>query len=65
MNSKLNLGFFSAATDTEHKITQILHRKGQNKIWTELSSLVQEPAFKLYWYTSIFFCHVFKGKQLL
>ena len=38
--------FFSAATDSEHKIIQILHRKRQNKIWTELSSLGQEPTFK-------------------
>ena len=36
-------GFFSAATDSEHKIIQMLHRKGQNKIWTELSSIGQEP----------------------
>ena len=43
-NSQQNFaGFFSAATDLEHKIIQILHRKGQNKIWTELSSLGQEP----------------------
>ena len=45
-NSKPYLGVFLAATDSEHKIIQILHRKGQNKIWTELSSLGQEPAFK-------------------
>ena len=24
----------------------ILHKKGQNKIWTEFSSLGQEPTFK-------------------
>ena len=43
-NSQQNFaGFFSAATDSEHKIIQILQRKGQNKIWTELSSLGQEP----------------------
>ena len=46
MNSKQNLAIFSAATDSEHKIIQILHRKGQNKIWTELTSLGQEPTFK-------------------
>ena len=48
MNSKQNLGGFSAATDSEHKIIQILNRKGQNKIWTELSSLGQEPTFKIH-----------------
>ena len=45
MNSKQNLVVFLPATDSEHKIIQILHRKGQNKIWTELSSLGQEPTF--------------------
>ena len=46
-NSKQNFAFFfSAAADSEPKIIQILHRKGQNKIWTELSSLGQEPTFK-------------------
>ena len=38
-----NLAVFLAATDSENKIIQILHRKGKNKIWTELSSLGQEP----------------------
>ena len=46
MNSKQNHAVFSAATDSEHKIIQILHRKGQKKMWTELSSLGQEPTFK-------------------
>ena len=46
VNSKQNLAVFSPATDSEHKIIQILHRKGQNKIWTKLSSLGQEPTFK-------------------
>ena len=46
MNSEQNLAVFLAGTDSEHKIIQILHRKGQNKIWTELSSLGQEPTFK-------------------
>ena len=34
-NSKQNLAVLSAATGSEYKIIQILHRKGQNKIWTE------------------------------
>ena len=38
MNSKQNLAVFLAAAVSEHKIIQILHRNGQNKIWTELSS---------------------------
>ena len=46
INSKRNLAFFSAVTVSEHKIVQILHRKGQNKMWTQLSSLGQEPTFK-------------------
>ena len=33
---------FLEATDLEDKIIQILYRKGQNKIWTELG---QEPTF--------------------
>ena len=31
--------------DSENRIIQILHRKGQKQIWTKLSSLVQEPTF--------------------
>ena len=46
MNAKQNLAVFLAATDSEHKIIQILYRKGQDKIWTELSSLGQEPTLK-------------------
>ena len=46
-NSKQNHAGFSAATDSEHKISQILRRKGQSKIWAELSSLGQEPTFKI------------------
>ena len=45
-NSQPNLAFSSAATDSDHRIIQILHKKGQNNIWTELSSLGQEPTFK-------------------
>ena len=47
-NSQQNLGGFSAAADSENKIIQILHRKGQIKIWTELSSLRQEPIFMVF-----------------
>ena len=47
MNSKQNLAFFSVATVLEHQTIQILQRKGQNKIWTELSSLGQEPTFNV------------------
>ena len=46
VNSKQNLTVFSAKTDSEDEIIQILHIKDENKIWTELSSLGQEPAFK-------------------
>ena len=59
-NSKQNLAVFSVATDSEHKIIQILHRKGQNKIWTELSSLGQEPTFK-----AISLIHSFSLSELL
>ena len=38
---------FSEATDSEHKTIQILQRKGQSKISTDLSSLGQEPTFKM------------------
>ena len=38
VNSQQNLAFFSAATDSKHKIIQILHEKGQSNVWTELSS---------------------------
>ena len=31
----------------EYKQTKILCRKGQNKIWAKLSSLGQEPTFKV------------------
>ena len=54
MNSKQNLAFFSAAVYSKHKIihVQILHRKGQNKIWTVLSLLGQETTFKVWdWWT--------------
>ena len=44
--SQQKLAVFSAATDSEIIIIQILHGKGQLKIWTELSSLGQEPTFK-------------------
>ena len=47
VNSKQDIAVFSAATDSEHKIIQILHRKYKNKMWTELSSLGQEHTFKL------------------
>ena len=57
--------FFPAATDSEHKIIQILHRKGQNKIWTELSSLGQEPTFKSEQaHTDIFISNSLLGKPL-
>ena len=46
-NSQQNLAFFSAETDSGNIIIQILHGKGQIKIWTELSSLEQEPTFKM------------------
>ena len=42
----------------KHKIIQILHRKGQNKIWTELSTLGQEPTFKVYF---MFHKNLFNG----
>ena len=42
-----SLAVFSAATDSENIIIQIQHGKGHiKKIWTELSSLGQEPTFK-------------------
>ena len=44
-NSQQNPAVFSAATDSENVIIQILHGKGQIKKWTELSSLGQEPTF--------------------
>ena len=47
VNSQQNIAFSSAATDSDHRISQILHKKGQNNIWTELSSLGQEPTFKI------------------
>ena len=46
-NSEQNLADFLAATDSEIIIIQILHRKGQIKIWTEMSSLGQESTFKV------------------
>ena len=46
-NSQQNLAVFSAVTDSENIIIQILHVKGQIKIWTEMSSLGQEPTFKV------------------
>ena len=46
VNSQENIAFSSAATDSDHRIIQIIHKKGQNNIWTELSSLGQEPTFK-------------------
>ena len=48
MTSQQNIAVFSTVTDSEQKIIQILHRQAQNKIWTELSSLGQEPTFKFY-----------------
>ena len=45
-NSQQNLAVFLAATDSKNIIIQILLGKGQIKIWTELSSLGQEPTFK-------------------
>ena len=38
-----NLVFLSSVTGSENKIIQILHRKVQKNICTELSSLGQEP----------------------
>ena len=46
-NSQQNLAVFSAATDSENIIIQILHGKGQIKIWTEMSLLGQEPTFNI------------------
>ena len=52
-------------SDSEHKIIQILHRKGQNKIWTELSSLGQEATFKSEQaHTDIVFSNSLLGKPL-
>ena len=45
-NSKQTLAVFSAATDLKYKIVNKLHRKGLNKILTELSLLRQGPTFK-------------------
>ena len=60
MNSQQNLAVFLPATDSEHKIIQILHRKGQNKILTELSSLGQEPTFNTYHKNTIYVVKNFK-----
>ena len=46
-NSQQNIVIFLAATDSEKKIIQILHRKGQKNYWTKLSSLGQEPTFNV------------------
>ena len=41
-----NFALFSAASDSENIIIQILHGKRETEIWTVLSSLGQEPTFK-------------------
>ena len=46
-NLQQNLEVFSAATDSEIIIIQILHGMEQIKNLTELSSLGQEPTFKI------------------
>ena len=45
-NSRQNFALFSAASDSENIIIQILHGKRETEIWTVLSSLGQEPTFK-------------------
>ena len=47
MSFKQTIAVFSAATDSGHKIIQKLQGKGQSKFWTILSSLGQEPTFKV------------------
>ena len=50
-NSQQNRAVFSAAKDSEKKSIQMIHRKGQIKSWTELSSFGQEPTFKVHVHT--------------
>ena len=45
--SQKTFAVFSAATDSKIKMIEILLRKGQKKIWTELPLLEQEPTFKI------------------
>ena len=55
-NSQQNLAVFTVATYSKHKNIQILHRKkDKNKIWTDLSSLGQEPTFNLLGCATLFF----------
>ena len=64
MTSQQNIAVFSTSTDSEHKIIQILHRKAQNKIWTELLSLGQEPTFnKVYSFACIAVLLIGKYRQ--
>ena len=46
MNSKQTLAVFSAATDSEHKISSNTTQKRTNGIWCQFSMLGQEPTFK-------------------
>ena len=46
VNSKQILQFSQLQQIQNIKFLQILHRKGQNKIWCQFSLLGQEPAFK-------------------
>ena len=46
MNSKQNLVVFSAATDSEYKISSNTTQKGTKQIWCQFSLLGQEPTFK-------------------
>ena len=58
---KVNSCFFSAATDSENIIIQILYGKGQIKIWPEVSLSEQEPTFNQFQTGYMYMYHRFFG----
>ena len=48
VNSQQNIAVFSIAIDSENKIIQLLHRKGQKIKFDKMSSSGQEPTFNTF-----------------